>query len=316
MTGSTQPSPDTPAGPDASEPRSAREKPSGPETELEAELDAWSEAAVVAEPGAWPGTEADGEKPRRVVSPGRTPEKSATADGDAQEADTDPAADAEADTTEKRPTIPGTNRPIPQSLEEAFGGKQGVLDTGLPGVVFISAFLLSGQQMMVAVWSAVAVGAILMVIRLVRKDTVQHALAGFVGVAVAAYIAAKTGEPANYYLTTLLMTIAYGVAFGISLLVRWPLLGAVLGVVFGEGTAWRKDPARRRAYTLATVLWFGMFVVRIAVLAPLWAADQLIALGIGRLALGYPLYLLVIWLSWRIIKQTKPVRPAANPAES
>jgi len=232
------------------------------------------------------------------------------------EAEAEPASGAPADDTPapERPTIPGTNRPIPQTLEEAFGGKKGVLDTGLPGVVFVAAFLVSGQQMMIAVWSAVAVGAILTVIRLVRKDTVQHAIAGFVGVAVAAYIAAKTGEPANYYLTTLLMTVAYGAAFGISLLVRWPLLGAALGVVFGEGTAWRKDPARRRAYTLATFLWFGMFVLRIAVLAPLWAADQLIALGIGRLVLGYPLYLLVIWLSWRIIKQTQPARavPAAD----
>ncbi|HEY3682015.1 MAG TPA: DUF3159 domain-containing protein [Streptosporangiaceae bacterium] len=228
----------------------------------------------------------------------------------------DPAPEAAAAEGEKasgaqeRPTIPGTNRPIPQTLEEAFGGKKGVLDTGLPGMVFIAAYLISSQHMAVAVWSAVAVGAILTVIRLVRRDTVQHAIAGFVGVAVAAYIAAKTGEPANYYLMNLLLTIAYGVAFGISLLVRWPLLGAALGVVFGEGTAWRRDPARRRAYTLATALWFGMFLLRIVVLAPLWAADQLIALGIGRLVLGYPLYLLVIWLSWRVIKQTQPARPA------
>lgn len=230
---------------------------------------------------------------------------------EATEAGGEPASGAE-----ERRTIPGTNRPIPQTLEEAFGGKQGVLDTGLPGMVFIAAYLLSGQHMAVAVWSAVAVGAVLTVVRLVRRDTVQHAIAGFVGVAVAAYIAAKTGEPANYYLMNLLLTIAYGLAFGISLLVRWPLLGAALGVVFGEGTAWRRDPARRRAYTLATMLWFGMFLLRIVVLAPLWAADQLIALGIGRLVLGYPLYLLVIWLSWRIIKQTQPARPATATADA
>lgn len=224
-----------------------------------------------------------------------------------------PEGDSAAESEEERRTIPGTNRPIPQTLEEAFGGKRGILDTGLPGMVFIIAFLLSGNRMQVAVWSAIGVGAILMIIRLVRRDTVQHALAGFVGVAVAAYVAAKTGEPANYYLVSLLLTIAYGVAFGVSLLVRWPLLGAVLGVVFGEGTAWRRDPPRRRAYTLATTLWFGMFALRLAVLVPLWATDRLIALGVGRLIMGYPLYLLVIWLSWRIIRQTKPARPATEP---
>lgn len=231
---------------------------------------------------------------------------------------TEPDAGASEDekaAEQPRPTIPGTNRPIPQTLEEAFGGKKGMLDTGLPGIVFVVAFLLSGDNMEIAVWSAVGVGAILLILRLVRKDPVQNAIAGFVGVGVAAFVAAKTGEPANYYLTSLLLTVVYGVAFGISLLVRWPLLGAALGFVFGEGTAWRKDPARRRAYTLATFLWFLMFVVRIAILAPLWAEGWLVALGVGRLILGYPLYALVIWLSWRIIHQTKPVRPAHAASE-
>lgn len=215
----------------------------------------------------------------------------------------------------ERPTIPGTNRPIPQSLEEAFGGKQGVLDIGLPSMVFVAAYLISGQNLPIAIWSSVGVAAVLTVIRLVRRDSVQHALGGLVGVAVAAFAAAKTGDAANYYLPNLLMTVGYAAAFGISLAIRWPLLGAALGVVFGEGTAWRRAPDRRRAYTLATWLWFGMFLLRIAVLAPLWAADQLVALGVGRLILGYPLYLLVIWLSWRVIKQTKPARPA-EPTET
>lgn len=214
-----------------------------------------------------------------------------------------------------RPTIPGTNRPIPQTLEEAFGGKKGMLDTGLPGIVFVVAFLISGDNMEIAVWSAIGVAAILLILRLVRRDKVQNAIAGFVGVGIAAFVAAKTGEPANYYLTSLLLTVVYGVAFGISLLVRWPLLGAGLGFVFGEGTAWRKDPPRRRAYTLSTFLWFLMFAVRLAILVPLWLEGWLVALGIGRLVLGYPLYALVIWLSWRIIQQTKPVRPAHAASE-
>lgn len=231
---------------------------------------------------------------------------------------TEPDAGASGDdkaAEQPRPTIPGTNRPIPQTLEEAFGGKKGMLDTGLPGIVFVVAFLLSGDKMEIAVWSAVGVAAILLILRLVRRDSMQNAIAGFVGVGVAAFVAAKTGEPANYYLTSLLLTLLYGVAFGISLLVRWPLLGAGLGFVFGEGTAWRKDPARRRAYWLATFLWFLMFVVRLAILAPLWAEGWLVALGIGRLVLGYPLYALVIWLSWRVIQQTKPVRPTHAASE-
>ena len=248
-----------------------------------------------------------------MTGPAAVPPPDSPADTEADPAASPPGEPEEPEGEERR-TIPGTNRPLPQTLGEALGGKQGMLDTGLPGMVFIVAFLLSGDRMAVAVWSAIGVGAALMVIRLVRRDTVQHALAGFAGVAVAAFVAAKTGQPANYYLVSLLLTIAYAVAFGVSLIVRWPLLGAALGVVFGEGTAWRRDPPRRRAYTLASTLWFGMFALRLAVLVPLWATDRLIALGVGRLIMGYPLYLLVIWLSWRIIQQTKPTRPAPEPS--
>lgn len=206
-----------------------------------------------------------------------------------------------------RPGFAG--RKMPTTLEEAFGGKQGVLDMGLPGMVFVAAYLVSGQQMPIAIWSAVGIAAALTVIRLVRRGTVQHAIAGFAGVAVAAYVAHKTGEPADYYLPSLLLTVGYAVAFAVSLLVRWPLLGVALGVVFGEGTAWRRDRARRRVYTLVSALWLVMFGLRLAVLVPLWMAGQLVALGIGRLILGYPLYLLVIWISWRLVNQTRPVRP-------
>ncbi|MQA83626.1 MAG: DUF3159 domain-containing protein [Streptosporangiales bacterium] len=194
------------------------------------------------------------------------------------------------------------------SVYSAMGGPRGLLDTGLPGIVFVMVFVLGGG-LQPAVWAAVAVGAVLFLARLLRRETLQHALAGFVGVGIAAYIAHRTGRPENFFLPGLLINGGYLAAFAVSLLARWPLLGILLGPVFGEGLGWRRDPVRRRAYALASLVWVGMFVVRLGVLVPLYLTAQLVPLGVARVALGFPLYLLVLWMTFLILKQSKPVSP-------
>jgi hypothetical protein len=45
---------------------------------------------------------------------------------------------------------------------------------------------------------------------------------------------------------------------------------------------------------------------------PLYQANQLNALGIASIALGYPLFLLTIWWTWLIIKTVPSVKPASS----
>jgi hypothetical protein len=77
-------------------------------------------------------------------------------------------------------------------------------------------------------------------------------------------------------------------------------------------TAWRKDKKLYAAYTTVTWMWIGMFAARIVVQLPLYLAgeDYIAALGTARLVMGVPLFALVLWLSWRIIRQSTH---SANP---
>ncbi len=185
-----------------------------------------------------------------------------------------------------------------------------MLDSAVPGALFVAAYVAT-RNLTVPLWIAASAAFAIFVYRLVRRDTLRHSVGGFLGVAVAAGLAVLTGKPENYFLPGLGLNVAYAIAAAVSLVVRWPLIGVVLGAVFGEGTDWRRQSARRRAYTVATALWLAMFGLRIAVLFPLWLAGLLVPLGIGRIALGYPLYALVVWLTWRIISRTQPVRTEA-----
>jgi len=214
-----------------------------------------------------------------------------------------------------RPAAPQSAAPqSAAALLTMLGGTSGMLDAAIPGALFVCVFVAT-RNLATPLWVAVGAAAAILIYRLVRRETPRHAVGGFVGVAIAAALAVLTGKPENYFLPTLALNAGYATASAISLIARWPLAGVVLGAVFGEGAAWRRDPVRRRAYTVVTALWFCMFAVRIAILFPLWLAGQLVPLGIGRVALGYPLYALVVWLSWLIIRRTQPVRPEPATAK-
>lgn len=195
------------------------------------------------------------------------------------------------------------------SIGGAFGGASGLLDTGLPGVAFVVAYTASGQDMRLAVILALTFAGLLTVLRLVRRQSLQHAIAGFLGVAVAAYIASRTGRPEDFFLPGLLINAAYALAYAVSILVRWPLIGIVVaGFQQTSLTAWRRDPVLLRAYSRASWIWVAMFLVRLAVQLPLYLVgeDALVALGIARVAMGWPVFLVAIWLSYLVIKRTVP----------
>lgn len=195
------------------------------------------------------------------------------------------------------------------SIAEAIGGGRGLLDAGLPGIVFVTVYTIT-RSLTAAVWGAIAAGALLTAVRLARRETVQHALAGFVGVAIAAFIAQRTGRAENFFLPGLFINAGYALAYLVSILVRWPLLGLFVGAMYGQGTAWRRDPAQLRAFTLASWVWVGMFCLRIAVQWPLYLAGALVPLGVARLAMGWPLFLLAVWISWLLLRPVSPRKTA------
>jgi Protein of unknown function (DUF3159) len=184
----------------------------------------------------------------------------------------------------------------------ALGGRHGIVDSSLPGLAFVIAYTASGQNLDAAIWTAVGVGAVLFAIRLVRRETLQFAIAGFVGVAIAAFVAKQTGRAEDFFLPGLLLNIAYATAYFVSIVIRWPLIGVIIGPLVGEGMEWRKDPKLMKAYTRASWIWVGLFAVRLAVQLPLYLADELVALGVAKTAMGFPVFAVAVWLSYLVLR--------------
>ena len=189
-----------------------------------------------------------------------------------------------------------------------MGGKRGLIDNGLPSILFLIVFNLQ-HDLRSAIYAAIALSGVLAVWRLIKRDTLQHAISGVVGVLICAWFAKQGGQAKDYYIPSFIKNSAYAVAYTIGNLVGWPLLGVVIGPIIGENLAWRKVPARKRVYVMAGWVWVGMFVLRLVIMYPLYKADQLNALGVASIVLGYPLFLLTIWWTWLIIKTVPSVKP-------
>jgi len=186
----------------------------------------------------------------------------------------------------------------------ALGGKRGLIDSGLPALVFLIVFNISGKDVNTALYSAVALSVVLTLLRLLKRETVQHAFSGLIGVGICAFISKRTGNAADFYLPGLWINAGYGLLYAITNLVKWPILGLMLGPILGENLLWRKDPARLNAYIKAGWLWVAMFAARLIVQYPLYESGNINALGTARLLMGYPLFILTAWGTWQILRKT------------
>ena len=183
----------------------------------------------------------------------------------------------------------------------AFGGKKGLIDSGIPSVIFLIVFNVT-DELQSALIASVAVSALLTIIRLAMRETIQHAVSGLIGSLICAWFANRTGNASDLYIPKLLTNLGYGSVYLIANLAGWPILGLLLGPILGENLQWRKDLARARAYKRASWLWVGMFFARIAVQYPIYRSGNVNLLGTVNLAMGYPLFLATAYGSWMILK--------------
>jgi hypothetical protein len=211
------------------------------------------------------------------------------------------------------------------SIADSVGGVRGAIESVAPGLLFVVVYVAFGQELRPALIAAVAAALVAVVARLVQRSPLTQALSGVLGVGIGVIWAWRTGDASDYFAWGLLTNVGYLLAFVVSVLVRWPLVGLMLGLFRGDGpmsesgswagaVAWRKDPALLRRYALVTWLWAGMFALRLLVQVPLYYADEVAWLGTAKLVMGVPLTALVLWASWILVRGSTAARPARTPA--
>ncbi|MGW2030287.1 DUF3159 domain-containing protein [Streptomyces sp. NPDC001356] len=205
-------------------------------------------------------------------------------------------------------TQPDARAVTEAALFEAFGGVRGMVETVLPGLLFVAIFTVNKNLHMAAI-AALALSLILVVVRLAMKDTVKHAFSGVFGVAFGVVFAMFTGNAKDFYLPGMLYTLGLALAYIITTLVGVPLIGLILGPVFKENLSWRtRNPGRKKAYAKASWAWGLILLAKCAILFPLyWWADTT-QLGWVLVILKIPPFLLAVWLTWVFLaKAPEPI---------
>ncbi|MEU4120484.1 DUF3159 domain-containing protein [Kitasatospora sp. NPDC028055] len=217
-----------------------------------------------------------------------------------------PAAERPLDPAADEAARKAASKEAADTVLQAFGGVRGMIDMTLPGLVFIVTYNLT-HQVSAAAWAALGLSALFVVARLARRETIQHAFSGVFGVALGAWIAMKSGKAEDFYLPGLLWSVGYCTALAVSAVVRWPMIGVMLGPITGEMFTWRKEnPGRLAAYTKATWAWVVIMGLKPVILFPLYFTHNVNLLGWLKVALGIPPLLLAMYVTWQILLKAPP----------
>lgn len=189
------------------------------------------------------------------------------------------------------------------TLVELLGGRSGAIEASLPALGFVVGWVAGGRSLAAAVGTAVAVAVAVVGWRLVRRGQPRAAVLGLTGVLIGALVAARTGHAEDFFLVQLLSNAASALVWVVSIWLRRPLLGVLAGAVLRQRGAWRRDPVLLRGYQSASWWWVGSYVLRTAVFTVLWTAGAVVALGVARVALSWPLVAATLALSWATLRR-------------
>ena len=189
-------------------------------------------------------------------------------------------------------------------LNKAIGGWRGLIDSALPSMLFIVIFVFQ-ENLNNSLIASLALGAVLLVIRLIERKSLTQVFSGFLGLSISVFLTWRTKDASNFFLTGIVTNAIYGFFLLISVLIRKPLIGYLVGSLVGDTSGWLKHPLLVRAYTTVTWLWVAVFGLRLLVQIPLYLNDSIALLGSVKIFMGWPLYLFAVWLTYQIVQTAR-----------
>ncbi len=197
-----------------------------------------------------------------------------------------------------------------KSLLASVGGIQGIIETSLPGFLYVLTFSITRN----IYWSVSVVVAAVIVLgirHLLKKRPISQLIGSYIGIALAIFLTLRPGgQAADFYLKDFYINGAYGSVLLVSVIARFPLIGFLVETFMGSPVNWRKDRRKLRFYDLVTLLWVGLFATRLAVEVPLYLVGDVVTLGFVKIVLGLPFYLSMIWVSWLLLRRV--ITPALD----
>jgi hypothetical protein len=209
---------------------------------------------------------------------------------------------------------------VRQQLTTALGGARGVIEAAVPTAAFTLCYVVSGELKLSLIVAA-GLAAVALVVRLIQRSTVQFVLNAAFGIGIGAAFALRAGGGHSkdhaalaYFLPGILYNTAYAAVLVLTVLIRWPLIGFMVGAVTGDATAWRSDPAMVKLCNRLTLLLAAPCIVRAAVQYPLYSAGEVGLLGTAKVVMGWPLQVAALAaMAGLLARGRTPLGPTGEP---
>jgi hypothetical protein len=213
------------------------------------------------------------------------------------------------------PMHPTVEALIRHRLGEAFGGLRGSLEAAMPMLVFVIAWSTTKDRT-ISLGAAAALTVVLGLVRLVQRQTLQFVLGSIIATGLAAFFALRSGDAQDAFLPGILTSCAYLVGSVLSVALRWPIVGIMVGfadqaaVAAGDPFRWRRNAAAVKVCSRLTLVLVAVYAIRVGIMGPLYLADNVAGLTVSKVVLGWPLWAgAVAIMGAMLLKGNTPIDP-------
>ncbi|MDO9456529.1 DUF3159 domain-containing protein [Nocardioides sp.] len=212
-------------------------------------------------------------------------------------------------------------------MSKALGGKRGMLEAAIPGLLFTAVWLPTKELQLALVVSLASAG-IALAVRLVQRSTLQYVLNAVFSIGIGyvfVRLAARGGGSADdqalaFFLPGILYSLVYTIVLFGSVVARWPAVGFMLGSVTGDPTAWHDNRQVVKLCGRLTLLLGAPGAVGVLLQGPVWVLGWQDVIGTGtavaiiaalRYGLGWPLRI-ASWsaMVWLLARNATPLESA------
>jgi hypothetical protein len=186
----------------------------------------------------------------------------------------------------------------------------GLIYSSLPVLVFVPVSRVFG--LLPAIGAALSTAALILMWRLIRRESMQPAISGTFGVAICVLIAYLLGNSKGYFLLGIWMSLLWATVFALSVLVRRPMVGYLWSWTSAHDRSWRGVRRAVYAFDFATLSWMLVFGARFVVQWRLYDANQTGWLAVARISMGWPLTAAAALVTYAAIKAAQRAIPARD----
>jgi hypothetical protein len=196
-------------------------------------------------------------------------------------------------------------------LSQSLGGARGMIESALPFIAFTIAWV-AARQLYPAIAAAVITAALLAIIRLVQRQSIKYVVQAVIPTAIAVLIATRTGRAQDIFLPGILYNGALAVISLLTVAIRKPLVGFIIGAAVGDPSGWTRDRGLVRMTSKLTLVLAVPYITRFVIQLPLYLAGQVVLLGIAKVVLGWPMLIAALTvIGFMLSKGKTPMEDSA-----